>query len=65
MYILSWALYFLADPEAQEKLRNEIRSVVGSDEIVTPAHINQMSYLRSRSTTKETPRYVTYNCMLL
>ena len=48
-------LYLLAiNPEAQEKPRSEIQRVVGSDQIVTPAHINEMTYLRSA--LKETLR---------
>ena len=46
-YTLAWCLYNLArNPEVQEKLRSEVQSVVGSDEMVTPAHIHRMPYLR-------------------
>ncbi len=56
-YTLSWVLYSLAsNSEVQEKLRDEIHRVVGSDRIVTPAHINQMSYLRN--ILRETQRCV-------
>ncbi len=61
-YTLSWVLYSLArNSEVQEKLRDEIHRVVGSDRIVTPAHINQMSYLRN--TLRETQRYA--QCLTL
>ena len=54
-YTLAWALYSLTtNPEAQEKLRSEIQRVVGTDQIVTPAHINEMTYLRN--VLKETQR---------
>ena len=46
-YTLAWCLYNLArNPEVQEKLRSEVQSVMGSDEMVTPAHIQRMPYLR-------------------
>ena len=46
-YTLAWCLYNLArNPEVQEKLRSEVQSIVGSDEMVTPAHIHRMPYLR-------------------
>ena len=40
----------------QEKLRREVQSVVGSEEIVTPSHISNMPYLRN--CIKETLRYM-------
>lgn len=46
-YTLTWCLYNLAiNPSAQEILRQEIASVVGTDEMITPLHINAMPYLR-------------------
>lgn len=46
-YTLTWCLYNLAiNPSAQETLRQEISSVVGKDEMITPLHINAMPYLR-------------------
>lgn len=55
-YTLGWVLYCLAtNPEAQERLRQEVQSVVGSDSVVTPAHIDHMLYLRN--TIKETQRF--------
>ena len=54
-YTVGWVLYCMAtNPEAQEKLRSEVQQVVGSENIVTPTHISQMSYLRS--CIKETMR---------
>ena len=56
---MGWTLYFLArNPEVQEKLRSEVQSVVGTEEVVTPIHINKMPYLRN--CFKETLRYVVY-----
>ena len=53
---MGWTLYFLArNPEVQEKLRSEVQSVVGTEEVVTPIHINKMPYLRN--CIKETLRY--------
>ena len=44
---LAWCLYAMGmNPTVQEKLRSEIQSVVGSDKVVTPAHIEQMPYLQ-------------------
>ena len=55
---LGWTLYLLANnPEVQEKLRREVQSVVGSEEIVTTSHISNMPYLRN--CIKETLRYFT------
>ena len=46
-YTLAWCLYNLGrNPEVQKKLRSEVQRVVGSDEMVTPAHINHMPFLR-------------------
>ena len=54
-YTLVWCLYNLAtNPEVQIKLRNEIMKVVGDNEIVTPAYIHSMPYLRN--CVKETLR---------
>ena len=53
----AWALYMLAtNPGVQERLRSEVRKVVGPDDIVTPDHISKMPYLRD--TVKETLRLV-------
>ena len=50
------SLYYLANnPQVQEKLCNEVETVVGSDKMVTHAHISKMLYLRS--CVKETLRY--------
>ena len=52
-----WCLYSLArNPEAQERLRSEVREVVGDSKIVTPEHIGKMTYLRN--VIKETQRYM-------
>ena len=52
-----WALYCLANnPDAQEKLRSEVKQVVGNSEIVTPEHVGRMPYLRN--VVRETQRYV-------
>lgn len=54
-YTLMWSLYCLAtNPDAQEKLRNEVQQAVGDSEIVTPEHVGRMPYLRS--VVKETQR---------
>ena len=62
---MSWCLYELAaNPEVQEKVRSEVLKVVGSEDVVTPAHISKMPYLRD--TLKETMRYlVELDCMWL
>ena len=40
-------LYSMANnPDVQNKLREEVQRVVGSDEVVTPQHIREMNYLR-------------------
>ncbi len=40
-------LYCLANNvEVQEKLRDEVRKVVGEESVVTPTHIQDMPYLR-------------------
>ena len=55
-YTLAWTLYNLAThPQAQDRLRSEVLAVVGSEEVVTPTHINNMSYLRN--CIKESLRY--------
>ena len=52
-----WTLYCLAtNPEAQEKLRSEVKQVVGESEIVTPEHVGRMPYLRN--VVRETQRYL-------
>ena len=46
-FTLAWCLYLLAtNAEKQEKLRSEVTSVLGSERMVTPTHINEMQYLR-------------------
>ena len=56
---LSWCLYLLANnPEVHQKLREEVKSVLGSDRVVTPDHINHMPYLRN--CIKETLRLIVY-----
>ena len=50
-----WCLYNLAtNPEVQVKLRDEVMKVVGDNEIVTPANIHSMTYLKN--CVKETLR---------
>ena len=44
------------NPDVQERLREEVRRVVGEDAVVTPQHIQDMHYLRD--TIKETMRCV-------
>ena len=52
-------LYSLAtNPDVQERLREEVRRVVGEEKVVTPQHVQDMHYLRD--TIKETMRYVQY-----
>ncbi len=56
-HTLLWTLYSLAmNPDAQTKLREEVAQVVGSDIVVTPTHIQCMSYMRD--CIKEAMRYV-------
>ena len=53
---LSWCLYSLAvNPQVQERLRREVREVTGSSDVVTPAHISDMHYMKL--CIKETLRY--------
>ena len=53
---MSGCLYSLAtNPDVQERLREEVRGVLGEEELVTPQHIQDMHYLRD--TIKETMRY--------
>ena len=48
-------LYCLAtNTEVQEKLRNEVREVVGKEQMVTSEHVQNMHYLRD--CIKETMR---------
>ena len=43
-----WWLYNLARfPEVQEKLYQEIESVLGEDDDVTPKHLAKLSYLKA------------------
>ncbi len=45
---MAGCLYSLAlNPDVQDKLRQEVRRVVGSESIVTPSHIQEMHYLRN------------------
>lgn len=44
------------NPEAQTKLREEVVSVLGSDSVVTPAHIQDMSFMKD--CIKESLRYL-------
>ncbi len=56
-HTLLWTLYSLAiNREAQTKLREEVVRVLGSDPVVTPTHIQHMSYMKD--CIKETMRYV-------
>ena len=55
---MSGCLYSLAtNPDVQERLREEVRGVLGEEEeLVTPQHIQDMHYLRD--TIKEATRSV-------
>lgn len=49
-------MYSLANnPDVQDKLREEVQRVMGQDPVVTPRHVQDMTYLRD--TIKETMRY--------
>jgi len=61
--IAACAYALATNPEVQEKLREEVMSVVGQDELVTPQHIQDMQYLRN--TIKETTRSVCHTEYLL
>ena len=44
---MSGCLYSLAtNPDVQERLREEVRGVLGEEELVTPQRIQDMHYLR-------------------
>ena len=57
---LIFAMYCLAkNPDAQQKVYEEIRGVLNADEPITGDHINRLTYLKA--CVKESQRWVTYN----
>ena len=55
--VTSWCLYSLAkNPEAQQRMRDEVEGVVAQGETISPDHLAQMPYLKA--VLKETFRFV-------
>lgn len=55
---MSFVLYLLGThPEIQQRLYQEIKTILGESREITESHIGQMSYLKA--VTRETHRYYT------